>query len=120
MLTQKSTVKAVEQRWHPKSRCACVFCARLLWRENLWEVFLAGPDCFMASPEVVAQMLEQCKPVQMAVSADGTQALSLRSGNVGWDAATQPTGLTFATSMLVQTFDSAAAGTVAAADVVRH
>jgi hypothetical protein len=45
-------------RWSPRGRHACVFCARLLWQEDLEEVKLAGPDCFMASPSVVAELLD--------------------------------------------------------------
>ena len=45
-------------RWYPRSRRACVFCARCLWREELTHVFLAGPNCFMASPQRVADLLD--------------------------------------------------------------
>ena len=45
-------------RWAPRGRKACVFCARLHWQEDLKEVFLAGPDCFMASPKLVADLLD--------------------------------------------------------------
>ena len=58
----KSQLKSAEglqphQRWAPRSRRACVFCARLLWHEDLHELYLAGPDCFMKSPERVAELL---------------------------------------------------------------
>lgn len=46
-----------DERWVCRSRCACVFCARKHWREELHEVFLAGPDCFMESPAEVAKLL---------------------------------------------------------------
>ena len=45
-------------RWAPRSRQACVFCARLMWREDVKEVFLAGPSCFMTSPALVAELLD--------------------------------------------------------------
>ena len=71
-----------------------------------------------SAPEVVAQMLEQCKSAQMGVSADGTQGLSLRSGNVLWDPKTRPMGLTFATSAQTTSYDTAASVVVAGADVI--
>ena len=37
---------------------ACVFCARRQWSEDLQEVYLAGPHCFMQSPEAVAVLLD--------------------------------------------------------------
>ena len=46
-----------EQRWAPRALQACVFCARRLWQEDLHEVFLAGPKCFMWNPSAVAEML---------------------------------------------------------------
>ena len=46
-----------DRRWEPRSRQACVFCCRLLWREELFSVFLAGDECFMASPSRVADLL---------------------------------------------------------------
>ena len=46
-----------QSRWEPRGRSACVFCARLLWREVLHDVFLAGPHCFMESPALVAELL---------------------------------------------------------------
>ena len=46
-----------DERWEPRSRCACVFCARLMWREELQAVYLAGPHCFMSSPAEVAELL---------------------------------------------------------------
>ena len=44
-------------RWKPRARAACVFCARLHWTESLSSVFLAGDKCFMANPEAVADLL---------------------------------------------------------------
>jgi hypothetical protein len=46
-----------DDRWYRRSRCACVFCAMLMWREELYEVYLAGPDCFMKAPGEVAKLL---------------------------------------------------------------
>ena len=46
-----------QSRWSPRARRACVFCARLLWQEELFDLFLAGPECFMKSPERVADLL---------------------------------------------------------------
>ena len=34
-----------------------MFCARLFWREDLWDVHLAGSGCFMKSPDQVAELL---------------------------------------------------------------
>ena len=47
-----------ELRWEPRSRAPCVFCARLHWKEDLVQVFLAGEQCFMARPEAVADLLD--------------------------------------------------------------
>ena len=55
---QEGVGLAPSSRWAPRSRQACVFCARSMWREDLEEVFLAGPNCFMASPSLVAEMLD--------------------------------------------------------------
>eukprot|EP00969_Alexandrium_andersonii_P259452 11472679-Alexandrium_andersonii.AAC.1 len=46
-----------EARWEPRARHACVFCARLHWREDLDLCFLAGPQCFMKAPALVAKLL---------------------------------------------------------------
>ena len=35
-----------------------MFCARRLWQEELWELYLAGPNCFMQNPKAVAKMLD--------------------------------------------------------------
>ena len=47
-----------DARWSPRARRACVFCARLMWREELREEYIAGPWCFMESPRQVAQLLK--------------------------------------------------------------
>ena len=41
----------------PEADVLVFFCARKQWREELHEVFLAGPDCFMESPSEVAKLL---------------------------------------------------------------
>ena len=46
-----------DQRWSPRCMQACVFCARRLWREELYQAHLAGPSCFMWNPLAVAKML---------------------------------------------------------------
>jgi hypothetical protein len=46
-----------DHRWSPRCMQACVFCARRLWQEDLYEVYLAGEYCFMQSPKKVAEML---------------------------------------------------------------
>ena len=48
---------ASEPRWHPRALRACVFCARRFWREDMHEEYLAGPQCFMAKPAKVAELL---------------------------------------------------------------
>ena len=45
------------ERWAPRARCACVFCARLHWSEELYWEFLAGDECFMKNPGSVAKLL---------------------------------------------------------------
>ena len=45
------------ERWAPRARCACVFCARLHWSEELYWEFLAGDGCFMKNPGSVAKLL---------------------------------------------------------------
>ena len=47
-----------EKRWSPRSLQACVFCARRLWQEDLYELYLAGEYCFMQNPKAVAEMLD--------------------------------------------------------------
>ena len=54
---QDSPGTVPSERWHPRSRRACAFCARSLWREQLAEVYLAGPKCFMKAPDRVAELL---------------------------------------------------------------
>ena len=48
---------SAEHRWAPRCLQACVFCTRRLWQEDLLEVFLAGPQCFMRRPDIVAETL---------------------------------------------------------------
>ena len=48
---------AADHRWSPRGLQACVFCARRLWQEELYVVYLAGDWCFMQSPEKVAELL---------------------------------------------------------------
>ena len=45
------------QRWEPRRRAACVFCARLHWSEDLRQEYLAGDYCFMKNPAKVAELL---------------------------------------------------------------
>ena len=40
-----------------RSRLGCCFCARSFWKEELWEVFIAGDQCFMQSSDAVWQLL---------------------------------------------------------------
>ena len=47
---------SADSRWTPRSLRACVFCTRRLWQEDIEEVYLAGPECFMKSPQAVATM----------------------------------------------------------------
>ena len=47
-----------DRRWSPRCLRACVFCARRLWQEELYEVYLAGEYCFMHNPGAVAEMLD--------------------------------------------------------------
>ena len=47
-----------EDRWLPRQRAACVFCARLHWLEELHDVYLAGSQCFMSKADAVWKMLE--------------------------------------------------------------
>ena len=47
-----------EDRWLPRQRAACVFCARLHWLEELHSLFVAGERCFIANPTAVWKMLE--------------------------------------------------------------
>jgi len=41
----------------PRQFVACVFCALLSWSEELQQCYLAGPQCFMQSPHLVAELL---------------------------------------------------------------
>ena len=47
-----------EERWAPRARSACVFCARSYWTEELTPCFLAGAQCFMKSPARVVALLD--------------------------------------------------------------
>eukprot|EP01052_Picozoa_sp_SAG31_P037909 SAG31_NODE_4972_length_2825_cov_2.318782_3_plen_189_part_00 len=48
-----------------------------------------------SAPEAVAAMVQQSTAAQgFGVSADGTQAINLKTGDVRWDARQQPAGLT--------------------------
>ena len=40
-----------------RCRLGCCFCARSFWKEELWEVFLAGEQCFMLNPDAVWKFL---------------------------------------------------------------
>jgi hypothetical protein len=42
-----------EERWAPRHRTACVFCARLHWREEIQDRFISGPKCFMHAADKV-------------------------------------------------------------------
>ena len=44
----------------PEARmfAACAFCAMQRWSEELLQKYIAGPQCFMASPHLVAQELD--------------------------------------------------------------
>ena len=57
-LLQAGSGLSSDRRWEPRSRQACVFCCRRLWREDLLLVYLAGPSCFMSSPSKVADLLD--------------------------------------------------------------
>ena len=47
---------SAEERWAPRARSACVFCARTYWTEELTSCFLAGAQCFMKSPTKVVAL----------------------------------------------------------------
>ena len=83
-------------------------------RQNF--IMSATVELASSAPEALATMVEQCKPTQLGLSADGTQMISLRSGRVLWDAATRPDGLTHAYGTNTEASDSAAAALVNAAD----
>ena len=53
----KPTGAAARERWQPRHRAACVFCARTFWFEELLSRYLAGSKCFMQKPQAVWQML---------------------------------------------------------------
>ena len=40
-----------------RERVGCAFCARSFWRECLRPCFLHGPQCFMAAPGAVWELL---------------------------------------------------------------
>eukprot|EP01052_Picozoa_sp_SAG31_P001933 SAG31_NODE_65_length_28565_cov_8.402914_14_plen_173_part_00 len=86
-----------------------------MMRERFRFVSAAVVELETSAPEVVAQTLEQCKHA-VSVSADGTQAISLRSGKIYWDAAARPAGLTRVHDVAGSSFDSAAAYAVSAVD----
>ena len=46
-----------ERRWQCRQRVACVFCARKLWLEDLYQLHLAGDACFMYNPAAVWDLL---------------------------------------------------------------
>ena len=48
---------SADQRWSERALQACVFCTRRLWKETLREEYLAGPECFMKTPNKVADLL---------------------------------------------------------------
>eukprot|EP01052_Picozoa_sp_SAG31_P030265 SAG31_NODE_3090_length_4687_cov_4.344377_4_plen_190_part_00 len=85
--------------------------------ERLRFVGAAIVELESSAPELVAEMVEQCKPLGLMLSADGTQAISVRSGNIIWDPASQRTGLTHMASDVTQAFESAAAALIVAADI---
>eukprot|EP01052_Picozoa_sp_SAG31_P010363 SAG31_NODE_567_length_14028_cov_4.022328_2_plen_210_part_00 len=80
-------------------------------------VALAALEMEASAPELISRMLEQSKVGGFAASADGTQAISVRSQGVYWDQATRPTGLTHACERISETFDSCAAYVLANADI---
>eukprot|EP01052_Picozoa_sp_SAG31_P053819 SAG31_NODE_13989_length_833_cov_0.983651_1_plen_181_part_00 len=67
-----------------------------------------------SAPEVVAAMVEQCKQVKMGLSADGTQGISLRSGEVRWGAETRSEGLTHVYGAAAEALNDSATGFVVA------
>ena len=79
-------------------------------RQNF--IMSATVELASSAPEALATMVEQCKPTQLGLSADGTQMISLRSGRVLWDAATRPDGLSHAYGTNGEACDSAAAALV--------
>eukprot|EP01052_Picozoa_sp_SAG31_P061499 SAG31_NODE_20569_length_570_cov_3.377919_1_plen_167_part_10 len=93
---------------------------KLAWGSLQWArgnfIISATVELASSAPEALATMVEQCKPLQLGLSADGTQMMSLRSGRVHWDAATRPDGLTHAYGANSEACDSAAAALVNAAD----
>ena len=91
----------------------------LLWATIVRrEVFVseAVVELEAIAPEVVASMLEQSSAVY-SISEDGTQAISVASGKVRWDAAKQPTGLTTVHPQNNSCVHSAAACVVKNADL---
>ena len=46
-----------EDRWQPRLRVGCVFCARTHWLEELHSLYLSGDWCFMRKPLAVWEML---------------------------------------------------------------
>ena len=91
--------------------------ASLAWARSNF-IMSATVELASSAPEALATMVEQCKPTQLGLSADGTQMISLRSGRVLWDAATRPDGLTRAYGTNSATCDSAMASLVVSADAI--
>eukprot|EP01052_Picozoa_sp_SAG31_P015248 SAG31_NODE_975_length_10623_cov_7.244964_7_plen_218_part_00 len=90
-----------------------------------WDSTFVAKHQFLASavvemeaiaPEAVTTMLEQCRLLQLGLSADGTQAINLRSGKVYWDAATRGGTITYVYKNIQESFDSAAAIVVSTSD----
>ena len=46
-----------DDRWEPRHRDACIFCARCHWREELTEEFLVGVGSFLKDQKKVFAML---------------------------------------------------------------
>lgn len=85
-------------------------------RERCRFVCAAVIELEASAPEAVVRMVEQSKVAHVMLSEDGTQAISLRSSEVKWDAASRPTGLTHVYKHISDSCDSAAAAVVFTAD----
>ena len=46
-----------EERWSPRRRTACVFCARSHWREEIQDHFISGTKCFMKAAHKAWKLL---------------------------------------------------------------
>ena len=57
--TSLHCVKAQPLLFSPERRqfVACAFCAMQYWNEELRQVYIAGPSCFMKNPAMVAELL---------------------------------------------------------------